>query len=59
MRIFVHGNLRQLNSFSIMNRQLVGGLRGLGHEVHGFASDEVVPRRGNPDPPDGYLFNRP
>jgi len=57
VRIFLHGNLRQLNSFSIINRQLIGGLRGLGHEVHGFAADDVVPRRANPDPPDVYLFN--
>lgn len=57
MRIFVHGNLRQLNSFSIINRRLVAGLRRLGHEVHGFASDDVVPRRANPHPPDVYLFN--
>lgn len=57
MRIFLHGNLRRLNSFSIINRQLIGGLRRLGHEVHEFASDDIVPRRANPDPPDVYLFN--
>ena len=57
VRIFVHGNLRQLSSFSIINRQVIAGLRRLGHEVHGFASDEVVPSRTNPDPPDVYLFN--
>ena len=53
----MHGNLRELNSFSIINRHLIGGLRARGHEVHGFASDDVVPRRANPDPPDVYLFN--
>jgi glycosyltransferase involved in cell wall biosynthesis len=57
VRIFLHGNLRQLSSFSIINRRLIGGLRRLGHEVHGFASDDVVPCRANPDPPDVYLFN--
>ncbi len=57
MRIFFHGNLRQLSSFSIINRQMIGGLRRLGHHISVFPTDDPAAARPNPPPPDVYIFH--
>ena len=57
MRIFFNGNLRQLSSFSIVNRHLIRGLRRRGHQVSVFPSDDPSAARANPPPPDVYIFH--
>lgn len=57
MRIFVNGNVRQLSSFSIINRELIRGLRRRGHRVFVFPNDDPSAARANPAPPDVYIFH--
>ncbi len=57
LRFFLHGNVRRLTSFSIINRQLVRGLRHRGHRVSVFPSDDAAPVLENPPVPDVYLFH--
>jgi glycosyltransferase involved in cell wall biosynthesis len=57
VRIFVQGNLRRLSSFSIINRQVIRGLRRGGHQVCVFRSDDRSSARANPAPADVYIFN--
>ncbi len=57
LRILFQGNLRKLSSFSIINRQLIGGLRGCGHRVSVFPLDDPAPLSANPDAPDVYIFH--
>ena len=57
LRVFLHGNVRRLTSFSIINRQLIRGLRIRGHRVSVFPSDGTVPRCRDLPAPDVYMFH--
>jgi glycosyltransferase involved in cell wall biosynthesis len=56
VHIFLNGNVRQLSSFSIINRHLISALRRRGHRVSVFPSDDTAPMRKSP-PPDVYIFH--
>lgn len=57
VRTFLHGNVRRLSSFSIINRHLIRGLRRRGHRLSVFPSDDPSAARTNPPPPDLYIFH--
>src|SRR5215470_16367091 len=57
LRIFLQGNLHRLSSFSIINRQLIRGLRRRGHRVSVFPSDHPAPLGTNPAAPEVYIFH--
>lgn len=57
MNILFQGNLRELSSFTIVNRHLIDGLRAKGHNVIEAPSDVVSGAELRIEPPEIYIFH--